>query len=55
MIYVDHGLYRRALCTSKSIGMSPDAIQSRLDSTRLDSTRMVVNFAEQVSSATPSC
>lgn len=38
MIYVDHGLYRRALCTSKSTGMLIEAIESRrLDSTRLDS------------------
>lgn len=35
MIYVDHGLSPRALCTFKSIGMPSDAIESRLASTRL--------------------
>lgn len=39
MIYADHGLSRGALCTFNSIGTPSDAIESRRDSTRLDSTR----------------
>jgi hypothetical protein len=35
MIYVDHGLHPRALRTSKFFGMSSDAIESRLASSRL--------------------
>lgn len=52
MIYVDHGLYCRALCTSKSIGMSSDAIESRLDSTRLEKSS---SLQSKVSSAISYC
>lgn len=44
MIYADHGLSRGALCTSNSIGTPSDAIESRRDSTRLDSTRIVLRL-----------
>lgn len=53
MIYVDHDLSPRALCTFNTIGM-PWASLSR-DLTRLDSIRIVVNFAEQVTSAISYC